>query len=81
MTGMAETQTGPIALFSERILHMRGVHPGGYTDAPYYLGLALISFGILALAVFIWLYRSPLCDLWSRKFHRRGIIEEKNKYR
>jgi putative membrane protein len=45
-----------IVQFFERLQQIPGVRPAEYPNAPLYLGLALISCGVLALIVSIWQY-------------------------
>jgi putative membrane protein len=46
-----------IVQFFERLEQMSGVHPALHPEAPKYLGLALISAGILSVLISIWQYR------------------------
>src|ERR1700759_4361248 len=46
-----------IVQFFERLQQMPGLAPASFPRAPQYLGLALISCGVLALLVSIWEYR------------------------
>jgi len=43
-----------IVQFFERLQQMPGLAPASFPRAPQYLGLALISCGVLALLVSIW---------------------------
>jgi inner membrane protein YidH len=45
-----------------------GARPAGFPSAPEYLGLALISCGVLALVISIWQYRWGLRYLWGDPF-------------
>ena len=45
-----------------------GARPGYFPTAPEYLGLALISCGVLALVISIWQYRWGLRYLWGDPF-------------
>src|SRR5260221_13430761 len=54
-----------IVQFFDRVQQMPGVKPVRFPEAPYYLGLALIGCGILALFVSIWQYRWTLRYLWG----------------
>ena len=45
-----------------------GARPGYLPTAPEYLGLALISCGVLALVISIWQYRWGLRYLWGEPF-------------
>jgi putative membrane protein len=45
-----------------------GARPGYLPTAPEYLGLALISCGVLALVISIWQYRWGLRYLWGDPF-------------
>jgi putative membrane protein len=66
-----------IVQFFDRMQQMPGVNPSRFPDAPYYLGLALIFCGILALAVSIWQYHWTLRYLWSGSFAAiAGMKEE-----
>jgi uncharacterized membrane protein YidH (DUF202 family) len=51
-----------IVQFFERLEQMPGVRPAVYPNAPRYLGLALISCGVLALLIAVWQY------LWGHSF-------------
>src|SRR4051812_12663643 len=57
-----------IVQFFERLQQMPGVHPAYAPHAPRYLGLALISCGILALLVSVWQYRWTVRYLWGGSF-------------
>src|SRR3954468_18603222 len=46
-----------IVQFFERMQQMPGVVPAYRPDAPRYLGLALISCGVMALVISAWQYR------------------------
>ena len=53
-----------------------GARPAFFPTAPEYLGLALISCGILALAISIWQYRWSLHYLRSGSFSAIAAAEE-----
>ena len=57
-----------IVQFFERLQQMPGVRPASYPDAPLYLGLALISCGVLALVISIWQYRWTVRYMWGAPF-------------
>jgi putative membrane protein len=57
-----------IVQFFERLKEMPGTQPAIFPDAPRYLGLALISAGILALLISIWQYRWTVHYLWGEPF-------------
>ena len=55
-----------IVQFFERMDQMSGVQRSLFPNAPMYLGLALISCGILALVISIWQYQ------WTARYLRSG---------
>ena len=57
-----------IVQFFQRLEDIPGAKPARYPNAPVYLGLALISCGIVALAVSIWQYRWTTRYMWSGDF-------------
>jgi putative membrane protein len=57
-----------IVQFFNRLPNTPGVKPAYFPEAPYYLGLAMIFCGILALAVSIWQYHWTLRYLWGGSF-------------
>ncbi len=57
-----------IVQFFERMRQMPGIQPAIFPEAPKYLGLALISCGILALVVSIWQYQ------WTARYLRSGAF-------
>jgi len=57
-----------IVQFFERLEQMPGIRPANYPRAPEYLGLALISCGVLALLISIWQYRWTVRYLWGGPF-------------
>jgi len=70
-----------IVQFFERLGGMPGTRPATYPKAPEYLGLALISCGVLALIVSIWQYRWTIRYLWGPQFRplaglRAGVTKE-----
>jgi putative membrane protein len=66
-----------IVQYLEHLQRMPGTHSPYLPDAPQYLGLALISCGVLALVVSIWQYRWTVRYLWGESFAPlAGIAEE-----
>lgn len=66
-----------IVQFFDRMQQMPGVNSARFPEAPRFLGLALISCGILALVVSIWEYRWTLRYLWGGSFTPiAGMTEE-----
>jgi putative membrane protein len=60
--------------FFQRFHDMQGVAPAERPDAPWFLGLALIAAGTVALAVSAWQYRWTIAYLWSEPFRAlRGM--------
>ena len=60
--------------FFQRFHDMQGVAPAERPDAPWFLGLALIAAGTVALAVSAWQYRWMIAYLWSEPFRAlRGM--------
>ncbi len=57
-----------IVEFFERMQQMPGTRPPRLPNAPKYLGLGLISCGILALVVSIWQYWWAIRYLWGGSF-------------
>jgi len=57
-----------IVQFFEHLQQMPGVSPGRIARAPQYLGLALISCGVLALIISIWQYWWSVRYLWGGAF-------------
>ena len=57
-----------IVQFFERLQQMPGITPANFPKAPQYLGLALISCGVLALLVSIWQYRWTIRYMWEEPF-------------
>lgn len=57
-----------IVQFFARMQEIPGVNPSRHPAAPYLVGLALISCGILALVISIWQYQWTLRYLWSGNF-------------
>jgi putative membrane protein len=57
-----------IVQFFEHLQQMPGVTAGRIPHAPQYLGLALISCGVLALVVSLWQYWWSLRYLWGGSF-------------
>ena len=66
-----------IVQFFNRLPSMPGTKPVYFSDAPYYLGLALIFCGILALVVSIWQYHWTIRYLWGGSFAAvAGVTKE-----
>jgi putative membrane protein len=57
-----------IVQFFDRMNQMPGLNSARYPDAAWYLGLALIFSGVMALAVSVWIYFWTLRYLWSEEF-------------
>ncbi len=57
-----------IVQFFERFHQMPGAAPARYPDAAWYLGLALIFCGVLAMVISIWEFRWTLRYLWGGSF-------------
>lgn len=57
-----------IVQFFERLQQMPGIQPATLPTAPKYLGLSLISCGVLALVISIWQYRFVNRYLRSGRF-------------
>jgi len=57
-----------IVQFFERLQQTPGVRPAYIPNSPQYLGLALISCGILALCISIWQYWWSIRYLWGEPF-------------
>jgi putative membrane protein len=57
-----------IVEFFEHLQQLPGVRPAEFPRAPQYLGLALISCGVLALVISIWQYWWTVRYLWSGTF-------------
>ena len=71
-----------IVQFFERLQQMPGIAPANFPKAPQYLGLALISCGVLALLVSIWQYRWTIRYMWEEPFTqvagmRAGLTRER----
>src|SRR5207248_4165246 len=66
-----------IVQFFERLQETPGTHPAYLPSAPRFLGLSLISCGILALLISIWQYRWAVRYLWSETVSAiSGMTEE-----
>lgn len=65
-----------IVQFFERMDQMPGVQRSLFPNAPMYLGLALISCGILALVISIWQYQWIARYLRSGSFARIAGLKE-----
>jgi putative membrane protein len=57
-----------IVQFFGHLQQLPGVRPAEYPRAPQYLGLALISCGVLALVISVWQYRWTVHYLWAGTF-------------
>ncbi|MBV8702918.1 MAG: DUF202 domain-containing protein [Acetobacteraceae bacterium] len=57
-----------IVQFFERLRQTPGAHPAYLPGAPRYLGLSLISCGVLALLVSLWQYLWTVRYLWGETF-------------
>jgi putative membrane protein len=66
-----------IVQYLNRLQQTPGARPGYLPTAPEYLGLALISCGVLALVISIWQYRWGLRYLWGDPFTPiAGVTQE-----
>ncbi len=63
-----------IVQYFERIGEAPGALPAYHPGAPRYLGLALISCGVLALLVSIWQYVWTIRYLWSDSFAPVAVL-------
>lgn len=57
-----------IVQFFERMQQMPGVRPAEYPHAAQYIGLALISCGVLAVVISLWQYWWTIRYMWSGSF-------------
>ncbi|MEA2770645.1 MAG: putative rane protein [Acetobacteraceae bacterium] len=57
-----------IVQFFHRVPELPGANPAYHPDAPWYLGLALIFCGVMALFVSIWQYHWTIRYLWGGDF-------------
>ncbi len=57
-----------IVQFFEHLQQVPGAHPGLTARAPLYLGLSMISCGVLALIISIWQYTWSIRYMWSETF-------------
>ena len=57
-----------IVQFFEHLQQMPGVRPAEHPHAAQYVGLALISCGVLALVISLWQYWSSVRYLWGGSF-------------
>jgi len=57
-----------IVQFFDGIHQMPGATPARYPDAAWYLGLALIFCGVMAMVISIWEFHWTLRYLWSENF-------------
>ena len=75
-TGVALIGFGfAIVQYLEHLEQAPGAHAAYLPDAPRDLGLALISCGILALAISLWQYLRTVRYLWSGSFSRLAGME------
>ena len=70
-----------IVQYFNHLQQIPGTRPAYLPTAPEYLGLALISCGILALVISIWQYRWTVRYLWGGSFApiagmRAGVTQE-----
>jgi putative membrane protein len=66
-----------IVQFFERFHDMPGADPARYPDAAWYLGLALIFCGVMAMGVSVWEFRWVLRYLWGGSFAKiAGVTPE-----
>jgi inner membrane protein YidH len=66
-----------IVQFFERMQELPGANAVHHPAAPFYLGLALISCGVLALVISVWQYHWTLRYLWSGSFAQiAGMTKE-----
>jgi len=69
-----------IVQFFDRMESLPGANPARYPNAPRYLGLMLISCGVISLLISIWQYLSGIDYLWSGSFATiAGIKNERGK--
>jgi putative membrane protein len=71
-----------IVQYFNHLQQIPGARPAYLPTAPEYLGLALISCGILALLISLWQYRYTVRYLWGGSFApiagmRAGVTKEK----
>jgi putative membrane protein len=57
-----------IVQYFNHLQEIPGARSAYFPTAPEYLGLALISCGILALVISLWQYRWTVCYLWGGSF-------------
>ncbi len=57
-----------IVQFFARMQDIPGAKPARHADAPYFIGLALIFCGVLALVISVWQYEWTVRYLWSGSF-------------
>jgi putative membrane protein len=57
-----------IVQYFNHLQQIPGAHPAYLPTAPEYLGLALISCGVLALVISLWQYRWTVRYLWGEPF-------------
>src|SRR6476646_2579258 len=57
-----------IVEYFNHLQQVRGARPAYFPAAPEYLGLALISCGVLTLVISLWQYRSTIRYLWGESF-------------
>ncbi len=67
-----------IVQFFARMQDIPGVNPARHPAAPYFVGLALTSCGVLALVISVWQYEWTVRYLWSRSFGQiAGMANER----
>ena len=64
-----------IVQFFDRLQNLPDARPALIPNAPQYLGLALISCGVLALVISLWQYWSVVQYLWTRPFASIAGVE------
>ena len=57
-----------IVEYFNRLHDIRGARPAYFPDAPEFLGLGLISCGVLTLVISLWQYWSTVRYLWGESF-------------
>ena len=68
-----------IVQFFERFQQIPGVSAARYPDAAWYLGLALIFCGVMAMVVSVWEFRWTLRYLWGGSFATIAGMEKRGK--